>query len=95
MGLKKTLILGYDAVSSLGTDLDIQWRKAVAGNCGIGELTRFPLDAGFPVRVAGEVADIDLRSYPFLQPRDLAHWTCPSSNTACWLFTVLWKKAEL
>src|SRR5208283_689038 len=77
MSSKKTLILGYDAVSSLGTDLDIQWRKAVAGNCGIGKLTRFPLDAGFPVRVAGEVADIDLRPYPFLQPRDLAHWTSP------------------
>jgi len=77
MGLKKTLILGYDAVSSLGTDLDIQWQRALAGHCGIGKLTRFPLDAGFPVRVAGEVADIDLRPYPFLQPRDLAHWTSP------------------
>ncbi len=77
MGLKKTLILGYDAVSSLGTDLDIQWQRALAGKCGIGKLTRFPLNAGFPVRVAGEVADIDLHPYPFLQPRDLAHWTSP------------------
>ncbi|MGP8154718.1 MAG: beta-ketoacyl-[acyl-carrier-protein] synthase family protein [Smithella sp.] len=77
MSSKKTLILGYDAVSSLGTDLDIQWQRAVAGNCGIGKLTRFPLDAGFPVRVAGEVADIDIRPYPFLQPREMAHWTSP------------------
>ena len=77
MGLKKTLILGYDAVSSLGTDLDAQWQKAVAGDCGIGRLTRFPLSDNFPVRVAGEVAEIDARPYPFLQPREMAHWTSP------------------
>lgn len=77
MGSKKALILGYDAVSSLGTDLDTQWQRAVAGDCGIGNLTRFPMNANFPVRVAGEVAEIDTRPYPFLQPRDLAHWTSP------------------
>jgi 3-oxoacyl-[acyl-carrier-protein] synthase II len=76
-GLKKTLILGYDAVSSLGTDLDAQWQRAVAGECGIGKLTRFPLSDHFPVRVAGEVAEIDSRPYPFLQPREMAHWTSP------------------
>jgi 3-oxoacyl-[acyl-carrier-protein] synthase II len=69
--------MGYDAVSSLGTDLDTQWRRASAGECGIGKLTRFPLVANFPVRIAGEVADIDSSPYPFLQPRDLAHWTSP------------------
>ena len=77
MSFKKTLILGYDAVSSLGTDLDTQWQKAVAGDCGIGSLTRFPLSVNFPVRVAGEVAEIDPRPYPFLQPREMAHWTSP------------------
>jgi len=77
MGLKKTLILGYDAVSSLGTDLDAQWQRAVAGDCGIGRLTRFPLNESFPVRVAGEVAEIDSRPFPFLQPREMAHWTSP------------------
>jgi 3-oxoacyl-[acyl-carrier-protein] synthase II len=77
MGAKKTLILGYDAVSSLGTDLDSQWQRAVTGDCGIGKLTRFPLSENFPVRVAGEVAEIDTRPYPFLQPREMAHWTSP------------------
>jgi 3-oxoacyl-[acyl-carrier-protein] synthase II len=74
---KKAVILGYDAVSPLGTDLDRQWQRAVAGDCGIGRLTRFPLTADFPVRVAGEVAEVDLRPYPFLQPREMAHWTSP------------------
>jgi 3-oxoacyl-(acyl-carrier-protein) synthase len=77
MSSKKALILGYDAVSPLGTDLDTQWQRAVAGDCGIGKLTRFPLTADFPVRVAGQVADIDSRPYPFLQPREMAHWTSP------------------
>jgi 3-oxoacyl-[acyl-carrier-protein] synthase II len=77
MSSKKALILGYDAVSPLGTDLDTQWQRAVAGDCGIGKLTRFPLTADFPVRVAGEVAKVDLRPYPFLQPREMAHWTSP------------------
>ena len=77
MGSKKTLILGYDAVSSLGTELETQWQRAVAGDCGIGHLTRFPLGENFPVRIAGEVAEIDARPYPFLQPREMAHWTSP------------------
>ncbi len=77
MSIKKTLILGYDAVSSLGTELENQWQRAVTGDCGIGKLTRFPLSENFPVRVAGEVAEIDTRPYPFLQPREMAHWTSP------------------
>jgi 3-oxoacyl-[acyl-carrier-protein] synthase II len=73
----KTVILGYDAVSSLGTDLETQWRRAVRGDCGIGPLTRFPLSDGFPVRVAGQVDEVDVGPYPFLQPREMAHWTSP------------------
>ncbi|PKN04631.1 MAG: beta-ketoacyl-[acyl-carrier-protein] synthase family protein [Deltaproteobacteria bacterium HGW-Deltaproteobacteria-9] len=77
MAGKKAVILGYDAVSSLGTDLETQWQRAVRGECGIGSLTRFPLGSDFPVRVAGEVDEIDVRPYSFLQPRELAHWTSP------------------
>jgi 3-oxoacyl-[acyl-carrier-protein] synthase II len=77
MASKKTVILGYDAVSPLGTDLNSQWQRAVAGDCGIGRLTRFPLAANFPVRVAGEVAEVDSRPYPFLSPREMAFWTSP------------------
>ncbi len=77
MARKKAVILGYDPVSPLGTDLDHQWRRAAAGDCGIGKLTRFPLTAEFPVRVAGEVAEVDWRSYPFSQPREMAYWTSP------------------
>jgi 3-oxoacyl-[acyl-carrier-protein] synthase II len=77
MASKKAMILGYDAVSPLGTNLEDQWRRAVAGGCGIGKLSRFPLTADFPVRVAGEVAEVDQRPYPFLQPREIGYWTSP------------------
>src|SRR5271157_6454774 len=77
MSSKKAVILGYDCVSSLGTDLEGQWQRAAAGESGITKLTRFPITTGFPAHVAGEVADIDVRPYPFLKPREMAHWTSP------------------
>jgi len=77
MASKKTVILGYDAVSSLGIEISRQWQRAVEGECGISNLTRFPLSADFPVRYAGEVAEVDVRAYPFLQPREMARWPSP------------------
>ncbi len=75
MTFGKTLILGYDAVSSLGTNLETQWQRAVRGESGIGPLTRFDLAQDFPVRVAGQVDEVDVKPYPFLCPREMAHWT--------------------
>ncbi len=71
------VILGVDAVSPLGTDLDDQWRTALAGRSGIGPLTRFPLTADFPVRIAGQAPSIDHLPYPFLKPREQARWPSP------------------
>lgn len=73
----KIVVLGYDAVSPLGTDIDTQWKRAIAGESGIGPLTRFPADERFPIRIAGQVSDIDTREYPFLKPRPLALWPSP------------------
>ncbi len=77
MGNKKSVIIGYDVVSPLGSNLKIQWEKAVCGKSGIGPLTRFELSDNFPVRIAGEVPDIDISQYPFLSPRELANWKSP------------------
>lgn len=74
---KKAVILGYDAVSPLGTNLETEWKKALGGESGISNLTRFPFAEDFPVRVAGEVDDIDVTPYPFLSPRSLALWPSP------------------
>lgn len=74
---KKAVIVGFDAVSPLGTDIATQWERAIQGQSGIGELTRFDLREDFPVRIAGQVEDIDTTPYPFLSDRELANWTSP------------------
>jgi 3-oxoacyl-[acyl-carrier-protein] synthase II len=77
MNSKKTVVIGYDAVSPLGIDLETQWERSARGESGIGKLTRFPVNQGFPVNIAGQVDEIDTAPYPFLSPRSLAHWTSP------------------
>lgn len=73
----RPVILGWDFVSPLGTQEDRQWSRALAGESGIGGLTRFPLRQGFPVRYCGQVEDFDASPYPFLTPRKMAGWTSP------------------
>ncbi len=73
----KSVIVGYDAVSCLGTTLSTQWERALRGESGVGLLTRFLVNADFPVNVAGQVDDIDALSYAFLKPRALALWPSP------------------
>ncbi len=77
MGERDAVIVGYDAVSPLGSDLDSQWQRALAGKSGIGPLTRFPLAPDFPVSIAGQVPDIDNENFPFLTPRHQAAWSSP------------------
>jgi len=77
MNRQRPVILSYDAVSSLGVDMDTQWERASGGLSGITALKRFPLRPGFPVKIAGQVEDINTDAYPFLQSRDMALWTSP------------------
>ncbi len=82
MNKTRPVILGYDAVSPLGTDMENQWKRAVRGESGISKLTRFPVQEEFPVRIAGQVDEIDSGPYPFLKPRAMAHWTSPVFKNA-------------
>jgi len=77
MAPSKTVIVGWDMVSPLGTEMADQWERAAGGASGIGPLTRFALPEGFPVTIAGQVPDWDASPYPFLAPRQMAHWTSP------------------
>jgi len=77
MSSRKPVIVAYDAVSPLGTEMEPQWLKALGGESGIGELTRFKLRNDFPVRIAGQVDEIDTEPYPFLSPRKMALWPSP------------------
>jgi len=77
MDPKTAVIAGFDAISPLGTDLPTQWDRAVKGQSGVGELTRFKRPPNFPVRIAGQVDHFDPSPYPFLSSRAMAHWTSP------------------
>jgi len=77
MHSKTAVIVGYDAVSPLGITLEAQWNRAIRGESGIGLLSRFPVNEDFPVRIAGQVDDIDHLPYPFLNPRERASWSSP------------------
>jgi 3-oxoacyl-[acyl-carrier-protein] synthase II len=77
MTAKKAVIVGYDAVSPLGTDMKTQWQRALKGESGVGNLTRFAIADHFPVNIAGQVEDIDTGDYPFLSARKLALWPSP------------------
>jgi 3-oxoacyl-[acyl-carrier-protein] synthase II len=74
---RKVVIVGYDAVSPLGTNLKTQWQRALGGESGVGNLTRFAVDDHFPVNIAGQVEDFDTGDYPFLSARQLALWPSP------------------
>jgi len=69
MGNGNPVIIGYDAISALGIDLEQQWQDALAGKSGIGPLSRFPLKDNFPVRISGQCPDIP-EEYNFPEPID-------------------------
>jgi 3-oxoacyl-[acyl-carrier-protein] synthase II len=77
MERKTAVIVGYDAISPLGSEMEGQWRRAMAGESGIGPLTRFPFKDGFPVTIAGQAPDIDNGGHPFLSARHQAAWFSP------------------
>ncbi len=77
MNLKRAVIIGYDAISPLGIELDEQWERAMQGHSGVGRLTRFAVNERFPVKIAGQVPAIDHLPYDFLKPREQARWISP------------------
>jgi len=59
---RRVVVTGLGMVSPLGNSVAESWERLVAGECGVASVSRF--DAGeLPVRVAGEVRDLDVRDY--------------------------------
>ncbi|MDJ0761567.1 MAG: beta-ketoacyl-ACP synthase II [Myxococcota bacterium] len=70
---KRVVVVGYEISTALGHGFDNTWQQAVAGESGVGWLTRF--DAGsYPVKTAGEIPDYDPLQYSFLTERDIYLW---------------------
>ncbi|SDI54775.1 beta-ketoacyl-ACP synthase II [Natribacillus halophilus] len=58
----RVVVTGMGTVNPLGNHLDESWERALAGETGIGPLTRLDAEE-FPVNVAGEVQDFQVENY--------------------------------
>jgi 3-oxoacyl-[acyl-carrier-protein] synthase II len=69
----RVVIVATEVSTSLGHGLEKSWRRARAGESGVGWLTRF--DAGsYPAKAVGEIPDYHPLAYGFLTERDVYFW---------------------
>jgi len=61
-GAIRVVVTGLGVVSALGVGLEQNWRRLIAGEGGIGRITRFD-PAAFESQIAGEVPDFDPLRY--------------------------------
>lgn len=62
MSRRRVVVTGLGIVSPVGNNIKTAWENILAGNSGIGPVTRFDV-ADFPVRFAGEIRDFDVSEY--------------------------------
>ncbi len=73
---RRVVITGLGCVTPLGADVDAVWRRLLAGESGVAEITVF--DArDFPVRIAAEVRDWEIGSVA----ANLSGWQLESRQT--------------
>jgi 3-oxoacyl-[acyl-carrier-protein] synthase II len=58
----RVVITGLGVVSPLGNDIDTFWRRLVAGESGVGPITRFD-STGYKVHMAAEVKGFDAEDF--------------------------------
>ncbi len=68
MSKRRVVITGLGIVSPVGSALESAWAAVLAGQSGIGPITRFDVSA-FPVRFGGPVKDFNAEDY--LSPKEL------------------------
>ncbi len=56
--MRRVVVTGIGTINSIGNDVETSFNAAVAGECGIDEITLFDASE-YPVRIAGEVKDFD------------------------------------
>lgn len=62
MNNRRVVVTGLGAVTPVGNDVETAWKNILAGNSGIGPLTRLNPD-DFPAKVAAEVKDFDIENF--------------------------------
>ena len=68
MSHRRVVVTGIGLVSSLGIGTDANWTALIAGQSGIGTITKFDA-AAFATRIAGEVKGFD--PLQFIEKKDV------------------------
>ncbi len=70
---KRVVVVGFEIATALGYGLNKTWERAVNSESGFDYISR--IDVGnYPVKVAGEIPDLDFTQYDFFRPRDHHNW---------------------
>lgn len=62
MSKRRVVVTGLGMLSPLGNDVSTTWKNILAGQSGIGPITKFDA-SGMNTRFAGEVKDFDVEAY--------------------------------
>jgi 3-oxoacyl-[acyl-carrier-protein] synthase II len=62
MAPTRVVVTGLGVISPLGNDIDTFWRRLVAGESGVGPITRFDT-TGYKVHIAAEVKGFDAEDF--------------------------------
>ena len=73
---RRVVVTGMGCVTPLGTDLETVWRRLLAGESGVGQITLFDA-SNFPTKIAAEVRDWDLSDVG----ENPADWKCQGRHT--------------
>ena len=60
--MRRVVVTGLGVISPIGNDVDTFWRRLVAGESGVGEITRFDT-TDYKVHIAAEVQDFVAEDY--------------------------------
>jgi len=59
---RRVVVTGLGVISPIGNDVDTFWRRLVAGESGVGQITRFDT-TGYKVHIAAEVQGFNAEAY--------------------------------
>ena len=68
---RRVVVTGLGIISPVGNDIATAWSSLLAGQSGIGPVTRFDAST-FPTRIAGEVKGFDVSAY--MSPKEARHF---------------------
>ena len=70
---KRVVVVGFEIATALGYGLKKTWKRAINSESGFDYISR--IDVGdYPVKVVGEIPDLDFTQYDFFRPRDHHNW---------------------